>query len=562
MFKFKLSFGIAVIILATALSAPAYAAKSGGGGGGGGGGHAAGGGGGGHGGGGGMRWWWRTCCRRRRRWSCARWRRRWWRASHQRQTGNIPFDGTAKFARQTDLRGKHSGEQCRRPNDAAQCNRECNAQCKPDRKSKPQISRRAQHAEGSSVAGALRRTSALRNPSNRARITASAATAGWHNGRDGGNGWWRHGHGGYGWVGPLYWPFAYYDMYDYAMWGYGYDDLFWDYGYGDIYAGIFAPYGYDDLTGYMPQYAGGNPSETAPAPGAPAAAPDELTQMCGDDSRDIAGLPIDQIQQAIQPTAEQGAALDDLANASLKAAQDIKAACPTDIALTAPNRLAAMQKRIEAMIAAVQTVQPPLEKFYGLLSDEQKARLTALGNDQRQSKASDDTTGSLAQSCSAAPPGVMDWPTAEIDQTVRPTDAQRASLVALQNATAQAADLLKTSCLSSDPLTPPARLAAVGKRLDTMLQAVKMVSAALNDFYGTLSDEQKARFEAIGPQRTAQAESLEVAPTETHRLPAPPSQPRANHSALAGTLVEHQILPRMGEGLIWTSVLCHTTSGF
>ena len=111
----------------------------------------------------------------------------------------------------------------------------------------------------------------------------------------------------------------------------------------------------------------------------------------------------------------------------------------------------------------------------------------------------------------------MEWPTAQIDQTVRPTDAQRASLVALQNATAKAADLLKASCLSSDPLTPPARLVAVGKRLDTMLQAVKMVSAALNDFYGTLSDEQKARFEAIGPQRTAQAESLEVAPTQTHR---------------------------------------------
>ena len=38
-----------------------------------------------------------------------------------------------------------------------------------------------------------------------------------------------------------------------------------------------------------------------------------------------------------------------------------------------------MQQRIEAMISAVQTVQPPLEKFYDLLSDEQKARLNALG---------------------------------------------------------------------------------------------------------------------------------------------------------------------------------------
>jgi hypothetical protein len=184
-----------------------------------------------------------------------------------------------------------------------------------------------------------------------------------------------------------------------------------------------------------------------------------------------------------------------------------------------------MQHRIEAMLAAVQTVQPPLERFYGLLNDEQKARLTALGNDQRQSKTTDDTAGSLGQNCGAAQAGVMEWPTAQIDQTVRPTDTQRASLTALQNATTQAADLLKTSCLSSDPLTPPARLAAVGKRLDIMLQAVKLVSTALNDFYGTLSDEQKARFEAIGPQRTAQAESLEAAPTETHRyrrgLPSP-----------------------------------------
>ena len=303
---------------------------------------------------------------------------------------------------------------------------------------------------------------------------------------------------------------------------------FWGYGYGDLYAGIFAPYGYDELTGYLPQYASSNPSDlgqtgqTTPASVTATAAPDQLTQMCGDDSRDIAGLPIDQFQKAIQPTDEQRAAFDDLANAYVKASQDLKAACPKDIALTAPSRLAAMQLRIEAMIAAVATVQPPLEKFYGLLSDEQKARLTALGKDQRQSQAKEKTAGSPSQSCGAAIPGVMEWPTAEIDQTVRPTDAQRASLVALQNATNQAADLLKASCLTDDPLTPPARLDAAGKQLDTMLQAVKMVSSSLNDFYGTLNDEQKARFEAIGPQRTSRLETLEVTPTNVRRR-GPPS---------------------------------------
>src|SRR6202023_936742 len=96
---------------------------------------------------------------------------------------------------------------------------------------------------------ANRRATFSRNP--------SAATAGWLRGRGGRSGWWRHGNGGYGWVGPLFWPFAYYDIYDYTMWGYGYDPLFWDYGYSDIYAGLFAPYGYDDLLGYLPPSAAG-----------------------------------------------------------------------------------------------------------------------------------------------------------------------------------------------------------------------------------------------------------------------------------------------------------------
>jgi LTXXQ motif family protein len=290
---------------------------------------------------------------------------------------------------------------------------------------------------------------------------------------------------------------------------------------------MFAPYGYDDLAGYLPQggvasaSASGTRSSgrqtTASAPAqtldeAPTAETGELAQMCGEDDRDIAGLPIDQLQQAILPNETQRAALDELANASVKAAQDIKTACPADIALTAPSRLAHMQQRIEAMIAAVDTVQPPLEKFYALLNDEQKAKLTALGQDQRQGAAN--TAGSLAQSCGTAQPGVTAWPTAAIDRTVHPTEAQRASLVALQNASAQAADMLKASCQAEESLTPPARLAAVGKRLDTMLEAVKTVSSALNDFYGQLSDEQKAKFEAIGPQRTSQAD--QPAAGQTH----------------------------------------------
>src|ERR1700736_4598688 len=89
--------------------------------------------------------------------------------------------------------------------------------------------------------------SGLGNPAVRRQIVAAAALAGWHGGRIA-NGWWRHDDGGYGWVGPLFWPFAIYDVYDYAIWGDGIG--FWDYGYPDIYAAIFAPYGPEDLAAY------------------------------------------------------------------------------------------------------------------------------------------------------------------------------------------------------------------------------------------------------------------------------------------------------------------------
>jgi hypothetical protein len=415
-----------------------------------------------------------------------------------------------------------------------------------------------------SVAGALHNKTALLNSNARAQIVAAAATAGWRHDRDGdGHGWWRHHHGGFGWVGPIFWPFAYYDIYDYAIGGYGYDPLFWDYGYNDIYAGLFAPYGYDDLVGYLPpggggyQIAAGGGSQAtvgrARGGGSPAAArgtataqaaiPDQLAQMCGDDSREIAGLPIDQMQQAIQPNDAQRAAFDELANASVKAAQAIKAACPTQVALTAPGRLAAMQQRIEAMISAVETVQPALQKFYDLLSDEQRARLNAIAQDQRQSGTAKTGNRSLVESCQAAQASVPEWPQAEIEAKLHLNDEQRASLVALKDGTAKAADMLKASCPTTEPITPPARLEAIANRLETMLQAVKITRAALDDFYGKLNDEQKAQFEAIGPARSASSAQS----TASSSQPSSSDQPtNSEQPTAARTHVRHHYHHHVG----------------
>ena len=329
--------------------------------------------------------------------------------------------------------------------------------------------------------------SGLTDPAVRRQIVAAAALAGWHGGRTA-NGWWRHGDGGYGWVGPLFWPFAIYDIYDYAIWGDGIG--FWDYGYPDIYAAIFAPYGHDDLAAYTGPGPFGRRHRRVPP----------LQQLCGDDSREIAGL-IDQTQQAIQPNEAQHAAWDDLANALVSAAQMIRASCPTQPAFTAPDRLTVMQQRIGAMIMAESAVQQPLDKFYDLLDDEQEARLNALAEDRRKMSAANGATEAPAQGCGAAQPAALQWPADEIEARLHPNDTQRAALKALQDAKARAIDIL-SACQPEDATTPPARLDAVDGRLEAMLQAVSLVSAALDDFYATLSDGQKAQFEAIGQKRT------------------------------------------------------------
>ena len=55
------------------------------------------------------------------------------------------------------------------------------------------------------------------------------------------------------------------------------------------------------------------------------------------------------------------------------------------------------------------------------------------------------------------------------------------------------------------PTTPLARLDAVETRLKAMLSAMRTVRPKLQQFYASLGDEQKARFDTMGPpQATAQ----------------------------------------------------------
>jgi hypothetical protein len=323
----------------------------------------------------------------------------------------------------------------------------------------------------------------------------------------------RFGGGFGGFVGPVFWPYAYDDIscgIFWGYWGYGcgapywslaYGNPFWDYGYGDIYSGLFSPFVFADLAPYLPD--GSSSVRHARSKGA-APATSAVAQMCGDDTKEVAGWPIDRIQQLVSPDDQQRMALDDLSNASVKAAQIIKSGCPTSASFTPTGRLAAMEQRIEAMAQAAETVRGPLETFYGSLTDEQKAKFNAANQPPAQEK--NGRSHGVAQNCTTANASTQ-WPKARIEAALQPSEEQEAKIKALQNTAAQAAEQLAASCPSEMPTTPPARLAAISKRLDVMLGAVKSVRTAVDNLYADLNDEQKAQFNKIGQSHTAEKQS-------------------------------------------------------
>ena len=122
-----------------------------------------------------------------------------------------------------------------------------------------------------------------------------------------------------------------------------------------------------------------------------------------------------------------------------------------------------------------------------------KARLNALADSTPARRHGDVLE---PQACAGSELRSPEWPTKQIEEAVQPSDQQRASLVALATTTSQLSALLQSSCPSVTLLTPTGRLEAVAGRLDSMIYAVTIERTALNDFYASLDDDQKARFGA------------------------------------------------------------------
>lgn len=305
------------------------------------------------------------------------------------------------------------------------------------------------------------------------------------------------------WIGPVYWPYLYGDVFSYSLWPYDYYDPFWAYGEDDLLYGLFYPYGdlgygdygyaYDPLYGYR----GVRRGVIRKRGQANHARNRQMTAetACSGMAPGVSDLPMQRIEEIIRPDEKQRRALDELKAASAKAESGLKAACPSEPPMTPVSRLDAIEKRLKATEDAIAVIRSPLSSLYDSLSPEQQQRLDAVAGRKGSGKRKVD----LVQLCARNDPKLIAFPTQQIERTVTLDEQQRGKLDALKKASDRAAAGLKASCPSSVGATAGERLEAAQKRVDALLEAVDVVRPAVGGFYASLTDDQKARFNIIIP---------------------------------------------------------------
>jgi ABC-type transporter MlaC component len=228
----------------------------------------------------------------------------------------------------------------------------------------------------------------------------------------------------------------------------------------------------------------------------------EALESCAGLAQGVTNLPIDQIRQTVHPTADQEAALDDL-SATSALASDIIKSCPASAPLTPVGRLDAAEQRLSATIKAIHILRSPLERFYRSLSDEQRRQFNAMNGSTESAR----SAGNMAALCSQQA-GVINLPVQRIEQVVQPTAQQQSTFDVLKKAAQKAGDDLQSSCPTAVPKSPVAQLDTVATRLGIMVDAIEAVRPNLKNFYASLSDEQKERFNLMGsPPKSAPSPS-------------------------------------------------------
>jgi hypothetical protein len=223
---------------------------------------------------------------------------------------------------------------------------------------------------------------------------------------------------------------------------------------------------------------------------------------------------------AFSPRPCRDNALKNAGRAADEVAEKLAQSCPKGVPAEPSARLDAVEHGIDAVRAALSTLEPPVQAFYESLKDDQKARLiaryvaagssggqvaettgsgsraAATGARRRMRFFIDDVPSPTAQmwNCEQWQAELRAWPIARVEQVIAVAARQRAAFYDLAASIQRAADMLADSCPREATPTPIGRIEELRKKLDAVRESFTAIEPALDRFYDVLDAGQRARF--------------------------------------------------------------------
>jgi LTXXQ motif family protein len=290
-------------------------------------------------------------------------------------------------------------------------------------------------------------------------------------------------------AGPAVWVTAYEETLGFAFWPDDYGAQFRSRGF-DLIA--------DTITGRFDRTRAPRVATTGAARND--TGNDVSADQCNDTSSADDKWPASRIEQLVQLSDTQRGLVDKVQSAANDAVKTIRSNCRQLGDLSSPDRLRTLVQALWVVRDGDMAMRAPLKDFYESLTSAQKNSF-ALQQPQNASPSDDKTQGrenKQYQACAAQNIGDAERLVKEIEMKVNPDKAQAASLENLHKASSDMAKLLIASCAQPIPADPLGRLDSASDQITAINYAASNVQIALDDFYGRLSQTQKARFEATG----------------------------------------------------------------
>jgi hypothetical protein len=292
-----------------------------------------------------------------------------------------------------------------------------------------------------------------------------------------------------GWVGPPAWTNAYEDLVGFAFWPDEFAPRLRGHGF-DVIA--------DTITGRfdLPRMARTATTGAAVKNDADTAS----VERCGDSASIDNNWPATRVEQMLQLSDTQHAALEKLQEVVGQSAKAIRANCVRPVAGAPSDRLRALVQTIWTVRDAGVSMRQPLKNFYDSLTIAQKNSLSAQqpqADPPPDLKTANPEMNKRYQACASQNVERAERMVKEIEMRVRPNKDQTASLETFHKASADMAKLLIASCALPIPGDPMERLDAGNDQLTAINYAATTLQIAFDDFYQKLGSEQKARFDSL-----------------------------------------------------------------